>query len=60
MSTISRSDDPDEHDETVTPIWETIIALGEAVPVEEWDRVPTDLAANLKSYLYGRPVENKF
>ena len=39
-------------DDSLRPIWESIIELGASVPSEEWDRVPTDLAANLDRYLY--------
>lgn len=42
------------YDETVSPVWEQIAAIGERVPEEVWDRVPTDLARNLDGYLYGR------
>jgi hypothetical protein len=43
----------DEYDDSVPPVWEAIIELGASVPDEEWDRVPTDLAVNLRRYLYG-------
>ena len=46
--------DPDDgYDDSVPPIWESLIELGASVPAEEWDRIPTDLAANLHRYLYG-------
>jgi hypothetical protein len=38
-------------------IWEAAEGLAAAVPAEEWARVPTDLARNLKYYLYGAPKE---
>jgi hypothetical protein len=31
--------------------------IGKSIPEEEWDKVPTDLAANLGHYLYGEPKE---
>jgi hypothetical protein len=37
----------------VPPVWQTVIELGANLPPEEWDRVPKDLAANFKRYLYG-------
>jgi len=39
----------------VPPIWETIVNIGQAVPKEEWARIPTDLARNVDHYLYGSP-----
>jgi hypothetical protein len=36
-------------------IFEKVLELGASVPVEEWDKVPTDLAKNLDHYLYGAP-----
>lgn len=43
----------DGYDDSVPPLWETIVELGASLPPEEWDRMPTDLAANLHRYLYG-------
>jgi Arc/MetJ-type ribon-helix-helix transcriptional regulator len=37
------------------PIWETIVQIGQEVPVEEWARIPSDLARNLDHYMYGSP-----
>jgi Arc/MetJ-type ribon-helix-helix transcriptional regulator len=37
------------------PAWERIVAIGQDVPREAWDTVPTDLATNLDHYLYGSP-----
>lgn len=39
--------------ESALPLWQAIIDLGATVPPEEWDRVPSDLAANLDHYPYG-------
>jgi hypothetical protein len=36
----------DQYDDSVPPLWESVAMLGAAVPVEEWDRLPIDLAAN--------------
>ena len=38
-----------------TPIWETIVGIGQAIPEEEWSRLPADLARNVEHYLYGSP-----
>jgi hypothetical protein len=37
------------------PFWKWVVELGESIPKEEWDRVPTDGAQNLDHYLYGHP-----
>jgi hypothetical protein len=49
----------DEYDDSAPLLWQSVIALGASLPPEEWDRVPTDLAANLDHYLYGRTSEDK-
>jgi hypothetical protein len=36
------------------PVWQSVIELGESLPPEGWDGVPTDLSANLYHYLYGK------
>lgn len=46
---------PIRFDPDVTPIWEEISKIGASIPEEEWQKVPTDLAANLDHYLYGSP-----
>lgn len=46
------------YDLTVKPIWETISQIGEAVPTEEWKKVPSDLASRLDHYLYGGNSES--
>ena len=38
-----------------TPIWETILSLGHALPETELARIPSDLAQNVDHYLYGSP-----
>lgn len=42
----------DEYDDSVPPLWQSVVDLGASLPAEEWDRLPTDLAANLDRYLY--------
>jgi hypothetical protein len=37
--------------------WEEILEISAAVPRQEWDRLPNDLAKNLDHYLYGAPKE---
>jgi hypothetical protein len=46
-------------DPDAPPIWETVAGIGRSIPEEEWDKVPTDLAANLDHYLYGKPKEDE-
>ena len=38
-----------------SPIWETIICLGQQIPEEELQEIPADLSINLDHYLYGAP-----
>jgi len=55
-----RASTPDEdYDDSVPPLWQSVITLGASLPAEEWDRVPTDFAANLDHYLYGSGDEEK-
>ena len=35
------------------PIWERILERSAAIPNEEWDKLPTDLAEQHDHYLYG-------
>jgi hypothetical protein len=42
----------EEYDDSVPPLWQSVIDLGASLPPEVWDRVPKDLAANLDRYLY--------
>ncbi len=49
----------DEYDDSARPLWQSVIDLGASLPAEEWDRVPTDLAANLDHYLYGSSGEEE-
>jgi Arc/MetJ-type ribon-helix-helix transcriptional regulator len=37
------------------PIWERILERSAAIPDEEWDKLPTDLAEQHDHYLYGTP-----
>jgi hypothetical protein len=37
------------------PFWKWVVELGESIPKEEWDKVPSDAAKNLDHYLYGHP-----
>lgn len=49
----------DEYDDSAPPLWQSVIDLGASLPPEDWDRVPTDLAANLDRYLYGSAAEEE-
>ena len=42
-------------DRNARPIWEIAAEIAATVPDAEWARLPTDLAANYKHYLYGAP-----
>jgi hypothetical protein len=52
-------EDEVEYDDSVPPLWQSIIHLGAALPPEEWDGVPSDLASNLDRYLYGGSDEEQ-
>ncbi len=41
--------------ETVRPIWEIITELSAQVPMEEWEKLPSDGAEQHDHYLYGSP-----
>ncbi|MBV8130661.1 MAG: hypothetical protein JO114_23675 [Planctomycetaceae bacterium] len=41
--------------QTQKPIWERILERTAAIPDEEWDKLPTDLAEQHDHYLYGTP-----
>jgi len=45
-------------DQHARPIWEVIAEIGQSVPEEDWNKVPTDIAENLHHYLYGDPRED--
>jgi hypothetical protein len=49
----------EEYDDSVPPLWQSVIDLGASLPPEVWDRVPNDLAANLDHYLYGIAAEDE-
>jgi len=34
--------------------WKQIVDLGTEIPLEQWEKVPTDLSIELKRYLYGK------
>ena len=37
------------------PVWERILERTAAIPDEEWDKLPADLAEQHDHYLYGTP-----
>jgi hypothetical protein len=47
------------YDSDATPIWEEIVAIGQAIPDEEWENVPSDLSINLDHYLYGKAKKDR-
>jgi len=42
-----------EYDETATPIWEQLSAIGREVPDSAWDAVPSDLSRRIDEVVYG-------
>jgi hypothetical protein len=40
-------------DPNARPVWEEVLEIGASIPMEEWEKVPTDLSINLDHYLYG-------
>jgi hypothetical protein len=46
--------DDDRYDDSLPPLWQSVIELGASLPAEVWDQVPSDLASNLDHYLYGK------
>ncbi len=39
-----------ELDPTARPFWEEVLEIGASVPMEEWEKLPTDLAKNFDHY----------
>jgi hypothetical protein len=37
------------------PIWEVARVISESVPLEEWEKLPSDGSVNHDHYLYGAP-----
>jgi hypothetical protein len=37
------------------PIWEIAKEIGESIPLEEWEKIPSDGSVNHDYYLYGAP-----
>ena len=56
---ISQKDD-EGYDDSLPPLWQSVIDLGASLPPEVWDRVPEDLASNLDHYLYGKSGEDEW
>lgn len=55
---ISQRED-EGYDDSLPPLWQSVIDLGANLPPEVWDRVPEDLASNLDHYLYGKSGEDE-
>jgi hypothetical protein len=49
----------DGYDDSVKPVWQSVVELGASLPYAEWDRIPADLAANFDHYLYGKSDETE-
>ena len=43
--------------EKARPIWEIITELSAHVPMEEWEKLPSDGSVNHDHYLYGAPKQ---
>lgn len=50
---------PSPHDQTRTPIWETIASAAKKVPQEVRDRLPKDGAEQHDHYIYGTPKRSE-
>ena len=37
------------------PIWEVITEISSEIPIEEWEKLPSDGSVNHDHYLYGAP-----
>jgi len=37
------------------PLWKQIVKIGAEIPIEEWEKLPTDMSINHDHYLYGSP-----
>ena len=48
-----------EYDDSAPLLWMSVVELGESLPAEVWDQVPTDLAAHLDHYLYASSREGE-
>lgn len=48
-SRISRLEGSDD----TKPIWEVITEMSEEIPMEEWEKLPSDGSVNHDHYLYG-------
>ena len=48
-----------EYNVNARPYWKEVLEIGASVPMEEWEKVPTDLSINLDHYLYGAPKEEE-
>jgi hypothetical protein len=43
----------------LSPIWERLALIGAGVPDNAWNDVPTDLAASVDEYLYGKKAKDQ-
>ena len=49
---------PETTEEEPRNIWRELSNIGEAIPAEEWDRLPRDSAKNFDHYMGGAPKED--
>lgn len=39
-----------KYDNTVRPIWDIVVEIGEQIPNSEWEKIPSDLSKNFDFY----------
>ena len=47
------------YEEDEKPIWQVAVEMGASIPLEEWEKMPTDASKNLDHYLYGAPKRDE-
>jgi hypothetical protein len=57
--TVTEPQEEPGYDPNARPIWEEVLEIGASIPMEEWEKVPTDLSINLDHYLYGSPKKEE-
>jgi hypothetical protein len=50
-------EEPPQTRQNARPIWEVITELSAQVPMEEWEKLPSDGSVNHDHYLYGAPKQ---
>ena len=47
------------YEEDEKPIWQVAVEMGASIPLEEWEKMPTDASKNLDHYLDGAPKRDE-